>query len=152
MTVGAAMNRLDRFNSFAAVAIVALCAAWATPAAAQSSGQPGPVTGDAARGKQLYYEHTCYGCHGYNGQTGVRRLVDSPLLTSEQTFITYLRLRADQAPVLPSTRMPNFPESSLSDADAKDIYAYIRTFRLDAPDVDDVPALRAIVESASESD
>lgn len=149
MTTGRTMKRLERLRTVAAAAAVGLIASWAGPAAAQSSSQPGPVTGNAARGKQLYYEHTCYGCHGYNGQTGVRQLVGSPLLANEETFITYLRLRADQAPVLPSTRMPNFPESSLSDADAKDIYAYVRTFELDAPDVDDVPALKAIVESAS---
>ena len=31
--------------------------------------------GDAARGKELYYDHGCYGCHGYNGETGARDLV-----------------------------------------------------------------------------
>src|SRR6185369_9896310 len=29
-----------------------------------------PVTGNAANGKKFYYEYTCYGCHGFNGETG----------------------------------------------------------------------------------
>jgi hypothetical protein len=45
--------------------------------------------------------------------------------------------------------MPNYPESSLSDAEARDMFAYIQTFELDAPDVDDIPALRAILDSAA---
>jgi hypothetical protein len=44
--------------------------------------------------------------------------------------------------------MPNYPENALSNREAKDIYAYIRSFRLDAPDVKDVPTLRTILESA----
>jgi mono/diheme cytochrome c family protein len=107
--------------------------------------------GNADRGKALFYAHGCYGCHGFNGETGVRDLVGtgSPIVENVDLFLTFLRLRADQAPLLPSTRMPNYPESALSDRAARDIFAYIRTFRLDAPDVDEVPTLEAIVESAS---
>ena len=73
---------------------------------------------------------------------------NSPILATEENFIGFLRLRADQAPLLPSTRMPNYPANSLSDAQARDIYAYIRSFRLDSPDLEDVPALEKILESA----
>ncbi len=106
--------------------------------------------GDAANGKEAYYDHGCYGCHGYNGETGWRDLVgtDSPLVADEDTFLIYLRLRTDYAPLVPSTRMPAYPESALSDADARDIYAYIQTFELNAPDVEDIPALQAVLESA----
>jgi mono/diheme cytochrome c family protein len=106
--------------------------------------------GDKANGKDLYYDHGCYGCHGYNGETGARDLVgtNSPLVADEDTFILFLRLRADYAPLLPSTRMPAYPQSALNDADALDIYAYISTFELNAPDVEDIPALQAILESA----
>jgi mono/diheme cytochrome c family protein len=106
--------------------------------------------GDAARGKEFYYAHGCYGCHGYNGETGIRDLVgtNSPLTADAETFLLYLRLRADYAPLVPSTQMPAYPESALSDADARDIYAYIKTFELNAPDVADIPALQAILESA----
>lgn len=107
--------------------------------------------GDAAQGKELYYAHGCYGCHGYNGETGARDLVgtNSPLIANVDTFLVFLRLRADYLPLLPSTRMPAYPESALSDAEARDIYAYVSGFELNAPDVEDVPALQAILDSAS---
>ncbi len=44
--------------------------------------------------------------------------------------------------------MPNFAEASLPDKKAKDIYAYIRTFKSTAPELKDIPTLNAIVESA----
>lgn len=113
----------------------------------------GPVTGNAAHGRELFHAHTCYGCHGFNGETGARDLVgtNSPILSSEETFIYFLRQRADLAPLLPSTAMPNYPENSLSNKDAKDIYAYIRSMKLDAPDIDDIPALRKTLEEAKKS-
>jgi mono/diheme cytochrome c family protein len=106
--------------------------------------------GNAENGKKAYYDHGCYGCHGYNGETGWRDLVgtNSPLVTNEEIFLVYLRARTDYTPLVPSTRMPAYPESALSDTDARDIYAYIRTFELDAPDVEDIPALQVILESA----
>jgi len=105
---------------------------------------------DADNGRQVFYDHGCYACHGFNGETGARDLVgtNSPLVADVETFITFLRLRADVAPLLPSTRMPNYPETALSDADARDLFSYIQTFRLDAPDIADVPTLQAILESA----
>ena len=107
---------------------------------------------DAARGKQLYYDHGCYGCHGYNGETGARDLVgtNSPLIADVETFILFLRLRSDYLPLLPSTRMPSYPESALPDADARDIYAFVSEFELNAPDVEDIPALQEVLESASQ--
>ena len=106
---------------------------------------------DAANGKALYYDHGCYGCHGYNGETGARDLVgtNSPLIADVDTFVLFLRLRSDYLPLLPSVRMPAYPESALSDADARDIYAYISEFELNAPDVEDIPALQEVLESAS---
>jgi len=109
-----------------------------------------PVTGTAANGKALYYNYSCYACHGYNGETG-RAFVGnwSSNLANEENFIRFLRARANVAPPAPSTSMPNFPENTLSDRQAKDIYAYIRTFKSNAPDVKDIPTLNAIVKSAS---
>ena len=110
-----------------------------------------PATGDAARGRQLYHAHGCYGCHGFNGETGARDLVatQSPLIADLPTFTMFLRLRADVAPLLPSSRMPNYPAATLSDDDVRDLYAFVRTFRLDAPAVKDTPALKAILDAAS---
>jgi mono/diheme cytochrome c family protein len=112
---------------------------------------PAATNGDAARGKQLFHDHGCYGCHGFNGNTGARDLVgtNSPLIADLAAFTMFLRLRADQAPLLPSAQMPNYPVTALSDAQVRDIYAFVRTFRPEAPAVKDVPTLKTILESAS---
>ena len=111
---------------------------------------PGSTGGDPDAGKRLYFEHACYGCHGYTGETGHQKpLVGSPFLLNEQAFITYLRLRADQNPILPSELMPNYPESSLSNGEARDLYAYVSSFRDNAPPLEDIATLQAIIESAA---
>jgi mono/diheme cytochrome c family protein len=109
-----------------------------------------PVTGSAVNGKALYYNYSCYACHGYNGETG-RAFVGNwtSNLATEENFIRFLRARANVAPPAPSTSMPNFPENTLSDRQAKDIYAYIRTFKSNGPDAKDIPTLNAIVKAAS---
>jgi len=109
----------------------------------------GPVTGDAEKGAQLYYDFGCYGCHGYNG-IGRKNLANdvSGIMFNETVFLTYLRARADQNPVFPNSGMPNYGVESLSDEDAKDIYAFIRTFKDEPPNVEDIPALKAILEDA----
>jgi mono/diheme cytochrome c family protein len=109
-----------------------------------------PQDDDAVRGKELYYAHGCYACHGYTGETGARDLVgtNSPLIANVDTFLLFLRLRSDYLPLLPSTRMPAYPESALNDTDARDIYAYISGFELNAPEVEDIPALQEVLESA----
>jgi mono/diheme cytochrome c family protein len=138
-------------NPKSSIATLAAGALLASLGAAGIAGaQDTAASGNAARGKALYYAHGCYGCHGYNGQTGVRDLVgtNSPLVADADTFVRFLRLRSEYAPVLPSTRMPNFPEDALSDAEARDIYAYVRSFELDAPAVEDIPAFQRILKSA----
>jgi mono/diheme cytochrome c family protein len=109
-----------------------------------------PVTGNVAEGKKLYFNYSCYSCHGYNGETGARAFVGSwGNLQTEAGFIAFLRLRGDRASNTPSTSMPNFPEKTLSDKQAKDIYAYIRTFKSNSPEVKDIPTLNAIVNASS---
>ncbi len=110
-----------------------------------------PVTGNAAAGKALYYSYACYTCHGYNGETGARAFVGNwGNLATEDHFISFLRGRANVAPIVPITSMPNFAEKSLSDKQAKDIYAYIRTFKSTAPPLKDIPTLEAIVAAAKQ--
>jgi mono/diheme cytochrome c family protein len=110
-----------------------------------------PVTGNEATGKALYYAYGCYACHGYNGETGARAFVGNwGNLTTEDRFIAFLRGRANVAPVTPATSMPNFGEGTLSDKQARDVYAYIRTFKSTAPELKDIPTLNAIVESAKQ--
>jgi mono/diheme cytochrome c family protein len=109
-----------------------------------------PVTGSAAAGKKLYFEYSCYACHGFNGETGARPFVGNwGNLQTEAGFIAFLRLRGDRASVTPSTSMPNYPETTLSDKQAKDIYAHIRTFKSNSPEVKDIPTFTSIVNAAS---
>jgi mono/diheme cytochrome c family protein len=110
-----------------------------------------PVTGNAASGKALYSTYGCYACHGYNGETGARAFVGRwGNLATEQGFVSFLRGRANVAPLAPSTSMPSFSDTALSDKQAKDIYAYIRTFKSSAPELKDIPTLNAIVDAAKQ--
>ena len=106
------------------------------------------MTGNAALGKPLYYNHGCYGCHGFNGETGRAFVGRWGNLATEAGFLAFLRARADQNPRAASTGMPNYPVNALNDKDAKDIYAYIRTFKSNAPELKDIPTLNAIVTGA----
>ena len=109
----------------------------------------GPISGDAELGKTSYYDYGCYGCHGFGG-IGRKNLANdvSGIMFREDIFLTYLRGRSELNPLFPTQSMPNYPADSLSDADALDIYAYIGTFKDDPPDVEDIPALKAILDGA----
>jgi cytochrome c553 len=98
----------------------------------------------------VYESFTCYGCHGFTGETGVRVLAESRSanLATETAFITFLRARANVAPAQPSTSMPNYSAQSLPDGQAKDLYAYIKAFRSHAPPVDQIPAFDQILREA----
>ena len=109
-----------------------------------------PVTGDASNGKNLFFAYSCYACHGYGGETGQRAFVGTwGHLATEQEFIAFLRARGNVAPEPKSTGMPNFPENTMSDKQAKDIYAYIRSFKSTAPPLKDIPVLNSIIDAAA---
>lgn len=98
--------------------------------------QPQPVTGDAARGKPLFSDtFNCYACHGFDAQSGERRLV--PLNYTQEGFITFVQNS-------PLPNMPAFPDASPQQL--ADIYAYIRTIPADAPALGEVPLLRDILD------
>jgi mono/diheme cytochrome c family protein len=101
--------------------------------------QPSPapsVVGDAARGAPLYADtYNCYACHGFDAQSGERRLV--PMNYTQDGFITFVQNS-------PLPQMPRFPDASAQDL--ADIWAYIRTLPADAAAIDDLPALREIRE------
>ena len=109
-----------------------------------------PVTGNAVAGKKLYYDYACYACHGYNGETGARAFVPNwpANLATERSFLAFLRGRANLAPLQPSTGMPNYSAQSLPDAQARDIYAYIRTFKSTPPPVEKIPTMSEILAAA----
>ena len=118
--------------------------------AAQAQSAAGPVTGNPVSGKKLYESYTCYACHGFNGDTGARSLLAgrSAYLASESTFIAFLRARANLAPTQPSTNMPNYSTATLGDAQARDLYAYIRSFKDSAPALDEIPVFKEILSAA----
>jgi mono/diheme cytochrome c family protein len=92
------------------------------------------IAGDARRGAPLFSDkYNCYACHGFDAQSGERRLV--PMNYTQDGFITFVQNS-------PLPQMPRFPDASAQDL--ADIYAYIRTIPADAPAIDDVPALRDI--------
>jgi mono/diheme cytochrome c family protein len=101
---------------------------------AQPSSQS--VVGDAARGKPLFADtFNCYACHGFDAQSGERRLV--PLNYTQDGFITFVQNS-------PLPNMPPYPDASAQQL--ADIYAYIRTIPADAPTLGDVPLLREILD------
>ena len=114
----------------AGVACLAAVSLTAQQAASQA------VVGDAARGEPLFSDtFNCYACHGFDAQSGERRLV--PLNYTQEGFITFV-----QSSPLPN--MPAFPDASPQQL--ADIYAYIRTIPADAPPLSELPLLRDILE------
>ena len=147
-----------KFSLVIFVAAVSLAATHVVRAQVQAPAQTAkpvttltsPVTGNAVTGKKLYYDHACYSCHGFNGETGARAFVPNwpANLATERSFTAFLRGRANVAPVQPSTSMPNYPVESVSDAQAKDIYAYIRSFKSAQPPVEKIPVMSQILAAA----
>ena len=113
-------------TTFAAAA--AVLAATAVPSLAQ--------TGDAAKGKEIYIQKGCWGCHGYNGQGSSS--VQAPKIAPDpmplEALVTYLR-KAD------STLMPPYDAKGLPDADVADIHAYLAS-QPKTPDWKTIPLLK----------
>lgn len=88
--------------------ITCVCAAWGAPHA------------DAKRGKRLFLRDGCYACHGTQGAGG--GIAGPQLAPDPPPFEAVLaQLRA------PANRMPLYTKKVLSDADAADIYAYLKS-------------------------
>ena len=128
--------------------IVSLCGLLAGLGLQAQAQTMGPVNGNAEVGSQHYYDYGCYQCHGYSGY-GRRDLnnTGTPMLINEDVFRAFLRGRAEVAPLLPSTSMPNYPANSLSDEMVSDIYAYIRSMPSNSPETASVRTLQIILES-----
>jgi mono/diheme cytochrome c family protein len=91
--------------------------------------------GDAARGKQVFIDYTCYACHGFSGQNGTgMRLV--PMKMSQTAFTAYVRS---------PRQMPSFSAKVLPDAKLADVYAYLKTLPDSAPPARSVPVLNSIL-------
>jgi mono/diheme cytochrome c family protein len=95
------------------------------------------TTGDAARGAGLFTTRfKCYACHGYDAQTGERRL--QPMRYTQDAFIAFVQHS-------PLPQMPAYPDAGTGDL--ADIYAYILSLPIDAPDVANVPLLKEILDA-----
>ena len=107
---------------------------------------------DVDSGEALYQEYLCYSCHGYNGTSLRRPLTNdlSGIMINESVFISFLRQRADMNPETATNSMPNYAAATLSDEQASDIYAYIRTLEDNPPKVKDDPLMQEILDAARE--
>ena len=105
---------------------------------------------DSSEGEKLYLSHGCYSCHGYNG-TGRYPLANdiSGIMTSEELFTMFLRLRADLNPVSPSNSMPNYSKNVIDDSEAKKIYAYIKTFKDSPPQLEEIPIFKEMLDNSN---
>jgi len=101
-------------------------------AQAQSAAAP---AGDAANGKKLWVRENCYSCHGYDGHGGAGvKLAPKPIAVT--AFMAIVRHP-------PKSSMPTFSAKVVSDADLRDMWAYLSTVP-PTPAVKDVPLLSAL--------
>lgn len=75
--------------------------------------------GDAKRGQRWFNMHNCVGCHGKHANDG-RAPKIAALDRNFGSFIHFLR-NPD------SVSMPDFPEEKISNQDAADIYAWLKS-------------------------
>jgi mono/diheme cytochrome c family protein len=115
---------------------IGVCTLALLPVASFAQQTTAALTGNAARGKPLFADkYNCYACHGFDAQTGERRLL--PMNYTQDGFITFV-----QSSPLPN--MPAFPDAPAQDL--ADIYAYIKSIRVDAPEVARIPLLKGILD------
>jgi len=113
---------------------------------AQGRGQRGGVgggageqalpAGDVKRGESNYAKYGCWECHGYTGQTGTGAKLVSTVLNANG-FVNYIRSPR-------TNQMPLYSAKVVSDQDAADLYAYIKTFKK-PPEAKDIPLLQQIM-------
>ena len=110
--------------------------------AAVSVAAQAPVTGDAQKGKELYLKYSCYACHGYDGHGGAgARLV--PFRMNLNGFTIYLHNP-------PRPQMPPYSASVIPDAQAADLFAYIKSLP-ESPAAKDIPLLMRIINESKPS-
>ncbi len=87
--------------------------------------------GDVATGQQLFNDFQCWQCHGYEGQGGAAPRI----APTAYPFEAFERL------VRHTNIMPAYSPNVLSDAQLRQIYAFVQS-RPEPPAVEDIPALR----------
>ena len=101
----------------------------------QNPPAPPPAAGDVDRGKELFMKHTCYYCHGTEGQGSSAGVRIAATGRTAESFTRYVRR--------PSGQMPAYTDKILSDRDLTDIVAYLRSLPAAKP-VKDIPLLSQI--------
>ncbi len=77
------------------------------------------LEGDPQKGERWYTMHNCDGCHGPSGNDGGSPSIKG-LTMGHAAFIKRLRKKN-------SVTMPPYPASKISEQDAADLLAYIKT-------------------------
>ena len=120
----------------AAVAVVGICVG---PTGKLAAAQSAP---DAKRGYATYIREGCYECHGYQGQGNARHGIGGgggevgPILAPQPlAFDRFMRQVRT-----PRDIMPAYSSHILTNAEAADIYAYLRTI----PDVKAASAIQLL--------
>jgi mono/diheme cytochrome c family protein len=103
------------------LAVVAPAAVYAVP----------PQT-NATRGRDTFVRVGCYACHGTRGSGGGAGPAIAPNPPPIEALFAQLRH--------PIRDMPAYPPSLLSDADIRDIYAFLQSVK-PGKKVDQIPAL-----------
>jgi mono/diheme cytochrome c family protein len=99
-----------------AVLLFAVTVAAQTPPSATQSATS-MSAGSAGNGKSLYLKYSCYACHGYDGHGGAgARLV--PMRMNLPGFSAYIKN---------PRQMPPYTAKVLSDEQAADLWAYIKS-------------------------
>lgn len=133
--------RTPDVREFRAMSVIPVAAALAAIVLSLVSlsvqGQGGDaLVGDAERGERYFTTgYKCYACHGYDAQSGARRLV--PLNYTQSAFINFVQ----------NSPLPQMPAYNDMPAQAlADVYSYVRTIAADAPEIDEIPLLDEILE------
>jgi mono/diheme cytochrome c family protein len=112
-----------------ATAAACLLAAVTTTASAQEHAP----TGNVKAGQRVYLAVGCWECHGSVAQGGA--ITGPRLATTKMTYEAFLQqLR------VPVNAMPPYEPKILSDADARNIYAFLESLPK-APSAKDIPLL-----------
>jgi ubiquinol-cytochrome c reductase cytochrome c subunit len=106
----------------------------AAPSGVTAQAPAAAPSGNAQSGKELYAKYSCYACHGYDGHGGAgARLV--PMRMNQPGFTAYIKN---------PRQMPPYTAKVLSDAQAADLFAYIKSMP-ESPSADKIQLLSRII-------
>ena len=122
-------HRVSWLSGFRGVLVASIVGSFV----ALSAQTPAPAS-NAQSGKDLYLKLSCYACHGYDGHGGAgARLV--PMRMNQAGFALYIRN---------PRQMPPYTAKVLSDQQAADLWAYIKSMP-ESPSADKIPLLSRIM-------